>query len=190
MVNKVFTVALKNGEYYYLPDFLPTAGFTELRLRAYVIGSGYYGGGFHIRNLNLRYKGEDLPLSSAVRISDSRSTCKVNGTIDCTMYTNAPQYGGPYSLSALVGTGNYYTMTQNSNSIVGTEAIDIIFEFSEKIKIDYLSYEHWSSYPSACLTDFGLLFDGKELYRTPLDQRGVYKDKMEAIITEANKPKD
>ena len=53
MVNKVFTVALKNGEYYFLPDFLPTAGFTELRLRAYVIGSGYYGGGFHIRNLNL-----------------------------------------------------------------------------------------------------------------------------------------
>ena len=47
---KVFTVALKNGEYYYLPDFLPRAGFTELRLRAYAIGSSYYGGGFYILN--------------------------------------------------------------------------------------------------------------------------------------------
>ena len=69
---KIFTVALKNGEYYYLPDFLPTAGFTELRLRAYVIGSSYYRGGFHIRNLNLKFQGVDLPLSNAVRISDSR----------------------------------------------------------------------------------------------------------------------
>ena len=186
---KVFTVALKNGEYYYLPDFLPRAGFTELRLRAYVIGSGYYGGGFHIRNLNLKFQGVDLPLSNAVRISESRATCKVNGNIDCTIYTNATQYGG-YYLAGLVGTGNGYTMAYNANGIVGTEAIDIILEFSEKIKIDYLSYEHWVDYPSACLTDFGLLFDGKELYRTPLDQRGVYKDKMEAIITEANRPKD
>ena len=187
---KIFTVALKNGEYYYLPDFLPTAGFTELRLRAYVIANGYYGGGFHIRNLNLRYKGVDLPLSNAVRISDSRSTCKVNGTIDCTMYTNAPQYGGPYSLSALVGTGNYYTMTYNADGIVGTEAIDIVFEFSEKIKIDYLSYENWADYSYTGLIDFGLLFDGKELYRTPPAERGIYKNKMEAIITEENIPKD
>ena len=189
MINKVFTVALKNGEYYYLPDFLPTAGFTELRLRAYVIGSSYYGGCFRIRNLNLRYKGEDLPLSDTVIISENRATCKVNGNIDCTMYTNAPQYGG-YHLAGLVGTENGYSLIYNANEIVGTEAIDIIFEFSEKIRIDYLSYEHWVGYPSDSLTDFGLLFDGKELYRTPLDQRGVYKDKMEAIITEANKPKD
>ena len=189
MINKIFTVALKNGEYYYLSDFLPASGFTELRIRAYAIGSSYYGGGFYMRNLNLRYKGEDLLLSNAVSISENRATCKVNGTIDCTMYTNATQWSG-YYLAGLVGTGNGYSLTHNANGIVGTEAIDIILEFSEKIKIDYLSFENYPDYPVSGLTDFGLLFDGKELYRTPLAERGVYKNKMEAIITKENIPKD
>ena len=184
---KIFTVALKNGEYYYLPDFLPRSGFTELRLRAYAIGSSYYGGGFYMRNLNLKFQDVDLPLSDAVRISENRATCKVNGNIDCTIYTNATQYGG-YYLAGLVGTGNGYSLTYNANGIVGTEAIDIILEFSEKIKIDYLSFENYPDYPVSGLTDFGLLFDKKELYRTPLAERGIYKNKMEAIITEENIP--